>query len=869
MKATGLPFAILVPTAWAFCGEALEPESAGPTGQRAFDELGAYYRDAKRKPSHDWALGDLASKDAAARQRAGAYLLALFRQSAADEHNGRSPWQQTPFWGEVYRSDAREFRKELAAAFGKEAQGAEALDAALWLIDEEQTAELQAQGIKALRRIRVPQSAELFKKILAEPHPNVAVTTGAIEEAGQRGLKGLALEVLRLCSHYRTSIREAARAAAPRLGIVKLPDFNPEEAFTPDLDKALKSVAEMVLTPIPRDAKWVRFTYKTRDRRVQGKPEEQTFSAWLLAEEKGEYRVLDHFAAEWSLPKPDTTLAPRTLFEEVQALRDLRSKDRLALSREGPATGQFDPEYLSLPEALIAAWSYARGDRKTAAFVLFPRLDAMERDDWLVGVVAGYLAQHYFQLLLDAFSYDRDYEAAIEYATHLSKPFFDGFRYRAEAQELGAQLAKRSDDFKTLTLPKPGDWEALKKTIPRPKQIEYLAQRLRLLNCHQLSQPGDVHYAEPQFAEPRGQGPAPKQTPVINPYTELGKMGLEPADLSALVPFLADESFMPMYSYWRRFHPSRTLHRVNWAVARIVSSVAMRDLPDLKTYNTLDEVGKKKHIEAILAWCKANAGRTRTDLALELMAKTQKWNEFAYGADVAVRARAEEALGLLVRRMADFPKNRDDIAEFCFIANSPKAVPEARTWAKDKEDGVRFWAALILLRRGDKAKLEGLPELKSVLERDEEVFWYPRAFEDLMATGREEAIKVACSVVDRKKLSAYRYEASPLLQRLFLAGRQESLDYLLKELSNSEAVGALERADYAAQIVVPWRTDGLRYDSWGPPAERVKEREVLKTWLRRTFEQVKAGQKPDGMRAQPLPLVQPRRPQWRVDAAGR
>ena len=61
--------------------------------------------------------------------------------------------------------------------------------------------------------MKVPRSVEIFKGLLTQPHPNADVVKGIIEEAAQRKLAELAPDIQRLCNHYRTAVREAARNA--------------------------------------------------------------------------------------------------------------------------------------------------------------------------------------------------------------------------------------------------------------------------------------------------------------------------------------------------------------------------------------------------------------------------------------------------------------------------------------------------------------------------------------------------------------------------------------------------------------------------------------------------------------------------------
>lgn len=66
-----------------------KPQVPGSEGKRAYDDLAKYYADRKSAPPYAEALGALKGEDPEARRKAGAYLLALFAQSFADEDNGR------------------------------------------------------------------------------------------------------------------------------------------------------------------------------------------------------------------------------------------------------------------------------------------------------------------------------------------------------------------------------------------------------------------------------------------------------------------------------------------------------------------------------------------------------------------------------------------------------------------------------------------------------------------------------------------------------------------------------------------------------------------------------------------------------------
>jgi hypothetical protein len=845
-----------------------KPAAAGDEGRRAFDDLAKYYADREKVPPFAKAIEDLQAADPATRRKAGEYLLALFKQTFADEDNGRSPWRQTPFFGGGSVNDARELRKQLGKAFGEKAAGEAALGATLWLLNEERLPDNQKAGLLVLARIEGPAANAALKTLIKPLHPNVDVATRTIAEVGRRGLKDLGPELLPLCAHYRTAVREAAVKVAKDLNLAPVPEYMPEKAFTPVLTGHIEDVAAMILAEIPKDARWVEAT-------VEGE-NGGTVTGWLLGE-KGDYRLVNWFGEEVTLPKKETKIKQIALADTAKLFGEIRSGgDREAvgrLSRRGMLTAQFQPRFLSQPELVVGAWAFTRGERKVAAEVLFGRIDDMRDDRWLTDIARDLLGHTYHQEMLEAFGLGRDYARALVLARHLSKPVFKGYQYHERAQKLAAQLPKRAEDFKTFVLPTAEEWKAQQAKLSREEQIKYLAGRLRLLNCRQWGQPGGVNYEDEQNSASFSQAKANGKK-VINPYNELDNLKLQVADLPVLVPFLADDSYMLVYSYWRDFHPGRTLHQVNWAVANLVNEAATRDLADLGTYNGLDEAGRKKHLEKILAWCKANAGKSRTELLLDTAATAEDWREVQAASARLVAEKELKVLPVLVARSKDFPKMQGSIAEMCSKLDSADAVKPAREWVKSKEEATKFWAALILLRHGDRANTEGLEPLKEVLARDDGSHFYPRALDALLAVKCEPATTLAVGILQKPRF-ADDFNHSAILHRLILAGRKEALDHVLAGLDDTESAGTSlgkyqgkevkreqTRGDRMAGAVAEWRTDKWEFENLAPDDQRKKQREELKGWLKEQFARIKAGQKPE-MRTEVRPL---RFPEWQLDA---
>lgn len=597
----------------------LAPATAGSEGQRAFDDLGRLYRDRIAKPPFEQALADIKETDEERRYAAGRYLVALFAQSLADEMNGRAEWPQQVSWSRSGQSQAREFRETLGAAFGREASGEEGLDVVLWLIKNEPSDEIQDAAEDVLPRIQSPRIEQVLTGLLDPVHPNSKLAVKAIEEASRRRLTSLALPVSFLCNHYRIAVREAARKAASELGIRQIPEFDPGRAFTPSLKMALRNFLKMASVQAPPDAAWYDFKRRVPGAIMNGKPMVENVSGWLLTESPYEYEVLTWFGTQASIPKRDTSKTKRTLADvareigEIYADKDVTRRE--ALSERGAVTAQFEHRAIGAPAALVSAWCMERGDRQSAAALLFPRLQEMQDDRWLTEVVRDQIAGRFHQSMLEAFCHDRNYAKAIKLADHLSDPVFDGYNYQSRAKNLAAQLRARMDDFKTFKLPMFDEWQALSRTMKREDQIRYLAARLRLLNCVQDIQPGGIDYDDPQFADAHGMFSRESKS-VINPFSQLKALQLTVAELPLVLPYLAEDTYCPTFSYWRDFHPSRALHQVNWVVAELVNAVANRDLVMVQSFPYLDEAGRKRRISEIEEWCRANAGKNSEGLLI-------------------------------------------------------------------------------------------------------------------------------------------------------------------------------------------------------------------------------------------------------------
>lgn len=642
----------------------------------------------------------------------------------------------------------------------------------------------------------------------------------------------------------------------------------PDAALPKGVGDMLRAVAKLIVMDPPKDARWVHVTYK---RMVDDEIEEAEVGGWLLGEDKREFRILDYFGWLRHFDKSSATVAPRTLLAEAKALAaaseklaklyqrdgddvDWRERSRLQAmllcydEHEYMEGERLVPTFLSIPEALLAAWGHARGDDRVARLVFVPRLVPARRAEEYLPGVRERLCDHYQRAMLYSFAADHDVDGALLYARHLSKPLFAAHD-RGQAVELAQQLATRRGDFKTFTLPTKEQWPKLKEGMTGRQQVEYLAERLRLSALASSPVPGLARRGGAREA-------ARAERRVISPFEELWR--IDTPELPALAPFLADRSFVTtLYvDSQRADRRMPVLDRTGEVVARVVNHVAMKELVGFGYIRNMTDDELRRDVDRVLAWCKAHEGKTRVQLVLETMRDTDSWPDFAWYAYVLIQAKHAPALPLLDRRVDDFPRKRGRVVRIMYALDVAEAVPYARKRIRDRDPEVRFWAALILLRHGDKARLEGLDVLRPVLERvkgKQALLHFIWAIDDLIATRREEALKVACLILDHDPLRIdpeWVPVAGVLLRRLFLGGRKECLDYLLAKLDSRHLLKAgwtgdrQVEADRLTDIIEWWRPRRRVPSRDATPPTPEQRRQEIKAWLRESSLLIHSGKTP-------------------------
>lgn len=870
-----------------------------PVADRVAKELAAYYRD-NGEPDYKRAIAELASGDPVQRHDAGEYLHRLVEALWADRTAKGRPARQVLDDEDATKNffPAGSMLNSIATSLGESAQGDDALDAVRSLLYQEPFSPADPVVFQVIARTHTRRADEMIIAILEHPEANEDLVLSALAEAMERALP-VQEAVRRLAGSFRDDIRRAARKAAADMKLGSLPPYVPARAFTPELHTMLTNIAGMIPDALPPEAKWVRVTQREPGRH------EDTFSACLIERQGRRQTAVDQHGltvliypgkipANAQRPVVDDyldygycSIAPRTLQQDAKLFAAIRADEKRFAAGGGlfpgyRLRGYFEgdvAEAITKPEALLAAWSYQRGNPAVCASVLFPRLqDAdLRYFEW---IVAGLLGRQCHARVVDEFTH-RHYAEALRLATHLSQPAFREYEHQGAAQELARQLAELGDEFQKLKLPTAEEWTVLKASLDRPGQMRFLAERVRLLCCRPREDQsgytdyGKVNYADPQFARVwQAAGKEQMEGPVINPYVELRNLKLNPGELSVLIPFLADEHFTHTVS--ERAYPLIEypgLHRVNQVIAKVIDAAAHRELVKLKTFDLLDEKARQEHLAQLQAWSKANGDKSAGDLILETLQNAPAKREFEVAAVEAMRGKLARAVPVMAARVRDFDEfTRETIGAICGELPGPEMIAVAQDWMKSDDHNLRFWGALALVRHGDEAQRRAAVEvLTPLLVKDESLYGprFPQAYGPLVAAHTEETLHLAClGVLAQKELN---WDEQTMLLQLLQLGRTEIYEALLQRLEDDTTVlyegystngmggkpvhYRTSVADVAAGLLTNFEGPELRYRAG--EAVRKKFLQDAKAWLRANFAKFQAGTGPRVKARSPINVRNP------------
>jgi hypothetical protein len=810
---------------------AFVPAAAGPnpSATDVAKELKTYYEDGKKVPAYEAALKKLAADDASQRKASAAWLRALLAQALKDEKSGAAPWRATPYWGSSGENPARNLRRDIARALAEAQPLPGAVPVLRWFFEEEVLPNLQEDAATALGKVKGQEAAALRAELATRPHPNLVVVVAVLKQiAAEKGK--LPDDKLRaLCHHHRASVREAARALNQQQGNPDPGPFDPVQAMrSPAVKKLMKDVEKLLIDMPPADAPFIVATITLFNK---DKKKDHVYSerGWLLKEKGDTLEIVTPYgwketlrkSAELTRDEGDkywwTCAITRGKIEDevgrVEKIRKEGDKD-FEFSERGGLTGQFQGRGAGLYETLLAQRLYVAGKEALAARVLFPALETLYRDDAMVDIVRREMGRIYGYQMLTAFVGDRDYERAEKLAKTLAQHYPEAI-FHHYAVQLAVELPKRRDDFVKLKLPTPAEWKEMKKKLTRVQQIDFLCERMRLLNCFQMGFPSGYYEDQTQYAEPCGLsrnaawGKRQGKTVVINPWSELlgpinwhGEdkarpkgMELTIKDVPQLSKFLRDDWFMLIVSFVREFHTDRGLSSTRPEFARIINGLACKDLCKIDGWDKLSPAQIDKEIERISRWAKENAHKTPVQLeweALEdVLASGGGWNAVERRVDWLLKQKQTKAYDVLKRFLESEktdPSEKSRVLQVYLRHDVNKAKDLAPKYLNHKNDSLRFEAALIVFQTGEKAKAREV--LGKVLETEVIDLGLQSIVELLLKDGSDASRRQIARLFANKNLhsanSTARYERSNILRRCADAGMTEPYRYYLKQLDDNE-----------------------------------------------------------------------------------
>jgi hypothetical protein len=719
---------------------ASEPLPTGDVRQQVTAELARYYEDGKSLPLQKYFNG-LKSKQAEVQHQSATRLVMLLDQAQKDEQSGKSPWRATPFWGSSGENPARELRKDIAKALQRGHLVPAALPIYRWYLDHAEIPATQVDTAEALVKIKGPEADKLITQVVHKPHPNTRVVVLCLTAAGERRLAlPDKLITQRAWDHHR-DVRQAARQLAATRGL-KIEPFDPVRAVQSEAVRRLMDrLSKMILDSPPATADYVKIQAVYRDKDEQW---QSTTSGWLIKETDSAYRVLTPHGRLEQIDKAFTPRAARPsqtrelelkkvpfdqVISEIVKLRKGGDPD-FALSERGGLTGQFQGHGASLAEILVGHWLYAKKDYQNAAKILLPALDTLYQDDHLISIAEDRLGLIYGYRMLAAFAGDRDYEQTLKLASIILDAYPKS-RFVGYAEALRQQLPKRKNDFTELVLPTPDEWARLQASLPRDQQIRYLCERMRLLNCFQSGQPGGVHIRGTQYRETIGISRnaawslGKGETRLINPYVELTgdapweekespakheRMELTVSDIPTITPYVKDDWFILAVSFWRDFHPNRTLLRTRPLFCGIINGLAKRDLCNDGKIGQMTDEQFDLFLKAVNDWVQKNKNKSAADLLLdalrEELVESQELRWFEVRGTVGELVDLKEARAApLVMKYLDAPSvSSYEIQEILPALRSldlTVAKKAAARYVNHSDPGVMVEIGAIYLKSGD------------------------------------------------------------------------------------------------------------------------------------------------------------------------
>lgn len=356
---------------------------------------------------------------------------------------------------------------------------------------------------------------------------------------------------------------------------------------------------------------------------------------------------------------------------------------------------------------------------------MFPALNGYPDDSVALADFHQQLGINYGHQMIREFAGNRDYAAALKAARRIELHFYDSL-FGKEAERFRRELPKRVADFETRALPTSAQWAEQRKSMSRAEQIQFLCERLRLLNG---GRGGAFDQLRAQYREPLGMSPNASwlgslgKTEVINPLAELvgrdqiGKLtkavsGLELqiSDLPILLPFLENDWMILSVSFWRGFDPRRTVSSTRDILARVINDIPKRQLVDPKKWSAMTETERRAEIARLHAWAGEQGSRPPGELILnslrDAVEQEKSWREAKSAVQQLVSLKEKRAFPLIAKYLTN-KKARPGRELAAVIAalrqlDAKQAVAVTEPFLKHLDLFVKIEASLVLLDAGKK-----------------------------------------------------------------------------------------------------------------------------------------------------------------------
>ena len=351
----------------------------------------------------------------------------------------------------------------------------------------------------------------------------------------------------------------------------------------------------------------------------------------------------------------------------------------------------------------------------------------------------------YYNEMLVAFARDRDRISALNFGRHLSQSIFSNFQYFNQVNLLANQLKNRSEDFVSFNLPDSLSWVDIQKNLTRNEQIEYLLDRLRLLNCDQPGQPAWISYKDIQTSIPFSEimqdaqikyfSDGLKKYAVINPFNELLKMNIRVDEISIFLPYLKSKGFITSYEYWRDFSSHRKLHPVAGVVFTLIYEITNKKFVEANFFDLSDEQ-KDLEIEEIQKWITENSNRSPTDRVREILIASNDWGEFKNAIYEGEQSKFDDLFNILINRIGDFntfdwPSPDGTITQVLMKVGTSENMEEMTRLLSSKDEWVRLWSSLFIIQQ-DPLSEQAVQTLTGILDSGDGQSFYPRAIPILL-----------------------------------------------------------------------------------------------------------------------------------------